>query len=657
MKTATISKDPFNLNDGTIRDEQQAFIVTRHKQGSSVIYNKTPNSAAQYKPFNMDYWGSHELCILNQGLRYRHNNPNQHCYMVKLKSSESYTQVGVKLQTKYAGITLHDWLRIKVKCSNEKVYQHPFCLEHNFLWLMSECVSALKQLTQMGIRHGDIKADNICIPFDVSYGSVISCWQDVKKISIELYDMIFIDFAFAISNDFPLQHSLPQDPHNHYSLAMQQALSSRNIQMQQALDWRVDVYSLGYLLNQVIKKEGMPVDLINTVTPLIEQMLNIENTSVDAAKWYDDMWDKVDALMVGECAFDPNKMMMSIVAIEGLEITEQAHDESNKPKPDDAPTFYKPSEGSREQMSDEAAKLAQKNKPKSKPKPQNANNSPAKSKVKAYWQALKNNQGNIFEWANLVFVSIIVGLSVYYNQLLEPTVTQAKIATPIPPDHETTYATIAQQKGQQYLKIGAQGQALADNATQWDCVYDSKTKLLWEEKTNDGGLRDKDWSYTWYNPDSKANGGKAGYQDQHDFDNTVKQGQTCGNILAQCNTLAYAQAVNQQGGICGYTNWQVPHIEDLYTLINCFTGFKSTEIIPTQTGGTKTIQERCKGDNYPRLTINLDFFANTQSSAYWSSSPVADNSDIAWIVFFGEDNDGYYVKNSNNYVRLVRSSQ
>ncbi len=31
------------------------------------------------------------------------------------------------------------------------------------------------------------------------------------------------------------------------------------------------------------------------------------------------------------------------------------------------------------------------------------------------------------------------------------------------------------------------------------CVRDNVTGLIWEVKTNDGGLRDKDWTYTWYN--------------------------------------------------------------------------------------------------------------------------------------------------------------
>lgn len=40
-----------------------------------------------------------------------------------------------------------------------------------------------------------------------------------------------------------------------------------------------------------------------------------------------------------------------------------------------------------------------------------------------------------------------------------------------------------------------------------------------------------------------------------------------------------------------------------------------------------------------------------------SSSPVANNSNNAWIVNFNNGNDNNNNKNNNNYVRLVRSSE
>ena len=49
-----------------------------------------------------------------------------------------------------------------------------------------------------------------------------------------------------------------------------------------------------------------------------------------------------------------------------------------------------------------------------------------------------------------------------------------------------------------FTKIDANGNALPVTATNHSCVKDNVTGLMWEVKTDDGGLRDKDWYYTWY---------------------------------------------------------------------------------------------------------------------------------------------------------------
>ncbi|MDD5229653.1 MAG: DUF1566 domain-containing protein, partial [Methylococcales bacterium] len=69
-----------------------------------------------------------------------------------------------------------------------------------------------------------------------------------------------------------------------------------------------------------------------------------------------------------------------------------------------------------------------------------------------------------------------------------------------------------------YTKIANNGSLLSDDAklgtapTDWACTKDNKTGLIWEVKTTDGGLRDKDWYYSWYEPDASKNDGFAGYQ-------------------------------------------------------------------------------------------------------------------------------------------------
>ncbi len=126
------------------------------------------------------------------------------------------------------------------------------------------------------------------------------------------------------------------------------------------------------------------------------------------------------------------------------------------------------------------------------------------------------------------------------------------------------------------------------------------------------------------------------------------------------DALDAAKAFNSNGGFGGYTDWVVPHIEDLFTLRYCSSGCSSgsfdKEIIPSKAGGTKTVCNRCN-ENGLIPTINLTIFPNTQVSYYWSSSPVTDDRYKAWMVGFNTGNALSYSKGDLEYVRLVRSSQ
>lgn len=159
------------------------------------------------------------------------------------------------------------------------------------------------------------------------------------------------------------------------------------------------------------------------------------------------------------------------------------------------------------------------------------------------------------------------------------------------------------------------------------CVQDNVTGLLWEQKTDDGGLRDKDWTYTWYNTNSAGNGGVVGYQDHRDYDNTYTKS-TCGNSLSKCNTQAYVAALNA-ANYCGHSDWRMPSEEELSSIVDF--GRASPSIHP--------------------------IFSHTQSDVYWSVSPNADNSGDAWDVYFGKGGSDYDGKGINSHVRAVRANQ
>ena len=168
--------------------------------------------------------------------------------------------------------------------------------------------------------------------------------------------------------------------------------------------------------------------------------------------------------------------------------------------------------------------------------------------------------------------------------------------------------------GFSFTKIDANGNALPASATEWSCVKDNLTGLMWEVKTDDGGLRDKDHTYTWYNSDSNTNGGNAG----------TENGGTCVDTF-NCDTEKYAASVNAVG-LCGHNDWRLPNKEQLRSIVNYATY---------------------------NPAIDAAYFPNTRSSYYWTASPDANNSDNAWRVFF-YGGTGYNHKYGNHYVRLLR---
>jgi len=160
------------------------------------------------------------------------------------------------------------------------------------------------------------------------------------------------------------------------------------------------------------------------------------------------------------------------------------------------------------------------------------------------------------------------------------------------------------------------------------CVQDNVTGLMWEVKTNDGGLHDKDDRYTWYNTDSTINGGSNGFGgSEYDSDATC-YGYQSYNPSTYCNTQEFVARVNVAGW-CGYHDWRMPNLEELRSIVD-----------------------------YGRSGPSIDtvFFPNTQSR-FWSGSPhPGDSFEAAYIHFYYGD-DGYDTRDSHNYVQLVRGGQ
>jgi len=178
--------------------------------------------------------------------------------------------------------------------------------------------------------------------------------------------------------------------------------------------------------------------------------------------------------------------------------------------------------------------------------------------------------------------------------------------------------------GFNFVKISSAGVELSADATSWECVQDNITGLMWEVKTDDGGLRDKNWDYTWYNSDDDTNGGD-GYEG-------TPNGGSCVDTV-NCDTEKYVAKVNESS-LCGFTDWRMPASNELRSLVHY------------GIDGPYSVD---------KPSIDEDYFDNTSGGNYWSSSPSADNSSNARRVGFVT---GFYVdtvKTTASSVRLVRT--
>jgi hypothetical protein len=122
--------------------------------------------------------------------------------------------------------------------------------------------------------------------------------------------------------------------------------------------------------------------------------------------------------------------------------------------------------------------------------------------------------------------------------------------------------------GFSYRKISSTGEPLPASATEWACVQDRVTGLMWEMKTADGGLHDGLRTYTQLN-----NG------DSDDVSGFVREA--------------------NQAGLCGHHDWRLPARMELQSIIDL-------------------------GHHAPLVVDG--WFPNTPASYFWASTKSADDA-------------------------------
>ena len=165
--------------------------------------------------------------------------------------------------------------------------------------------------------------------------------------------------------------------------------------------------------------------------------------------------------------------------------------------------------------------------------------------------------------------------------------------------------------GFDFTRLDADGSEYTGNGNYasdpWSCVRDNHTGLIWEVKTDDGGIHDKDNTYPWGGITSQSYG--SGWGPYYNNWDTLVEGSNAASL-------------------CGLTDWRVPTLVELFTLTH-------------------------RGTSHP--SIDSNYFPNTQSNWYWVASSFAENSGYAWVVLFTYGISSYYGRNSYGYVRLVNN--
>jgi len=197
-------------------------------------------------------------------------------------------------------------------------------------------------------------------------------------------------------------------------------------------------------------------------------------------------------------------------------------------------------------------------------------------------------------------------------------------------DADTTLSKIgAGNAGFDFTKLDAQGITLAETVTDWACVKDNHTGLIWEVKTN-RTLHNNTDKYSWYSDDFNHTGEK-GLADTTECFNYVQE-----DAESYCNTEAFVARVNAEN-FCGANNWRLPTRAELIGLVD-----------------------------YGRSqspAIDSHYFPQALGDNYWTSSPSVRGVNQIWSVNFTQgsssDTPDAITEDINNaltskYVRLVR---
>jgi hypothetical protein len=205
------------------------------------------------------------------------------------------------------------------------------------------------------------------------------------------------------------------------------------------------------------------------------------------------------------------------------------------------------------------------------------------------------------------------------------------------------------ESGFDFTRLNQNGDEVDQDTSDWRCVRDNVTGLIWENKTNDSNdLHFADSTFTWYS--EVDNGGFAG--------SLNSQSDSCNLDSASCNTQSFISAVNAEG-LCGFFDWRLPTHTELLSLVHygAFDAFSS---------GNSSYSPLIDTEYFPFMgsSMNQDSEQSdtTEFLWYWTSLPNVDGvndlgAQSAWTIDFYSGVDNFIDKSSEFRVKLVRAGR
>ena len=276
-----------------------------------VLFSKVFKEFEDRKGHKYDYryWAERENFFLREFLK----KQSEFTHVVQARHLISENDAAKQVLTCDAGVTIANWLRVKARYADTATLSHPFQRADMFLRLVRGCLVALKELHEHRIVHCDIKEDNICIPYAPHHDRMNPA-ADGQKIHLGYEKLKLIDFAFSVAHAIPLTQILVIDPDERLAYqsglliaALQADRKSGSPNAVQQLDYRVDLFSLGYMAEKIaaaglVAARGGAEGLVDEILGLVQRLKAFDAGPAPSGLPHDGLLAGIDHLIARSAA-------------------------------------------------------------------------------------------------------------------------------------------------------------------------------------------------------------------------------------------------------------------------------------------------------------------------------------------------------------------